>query len=225
MRKKVSPKNKKERANRLKTLRKISRLSRPEITKNYGISYANFQNWENARFNGLSEEGAQRMIDACKMVGVEATLAWLMYGVEPGPVVTEKFYIKDNPVLALTAIANLSESDDMINIARELILFKQNYQGKVLALFVEDDGMEPSYLIGECVAGKALRGEDILQLVNQDCIVEVNGKLWLRHLRVGSETQRFDLICNNPRTTKSTIKNAQVTCAAPILWVRRRAVV
>lgn len=225
MRRKVTFLDKKGRSNRLKTLRKISRLSRPEIAKNYDISYANFQNWENARFNGLSEDGAQRMLDACKMVGVEATLAWLMYGSEPGPVVTEKFYIKDNPVLALTAIANLDESDDMINIARELLLFKQNYQGQVLALFVEDDGMEPSYLIGECVAGKVLRGEDILQLVNQDCIVEVDGKLWLRHLHAGSEAGRFDLVCNNPHTTKPAIKNVQVTHAAPVIWVRRRAVV
>lgn len=225
MRKKVSFSEKKGRANRLKTLRKIARLSRPEITKNYGISYANFQNWENARFNGLSEDGAQRMLNACKMVGVEATLAWLMYGAEPRPVVTEKFYIKDNPVLELTAIANLDESDDMINIARELLLFKQNYQKQVLALFVEDDGMESSYLIGECVAGKALSGKNILQLVNQDCIVEVDGKLWLRHLCAGSETGRFDLICNNPHTTKPAIKNVQVTRAAPVLWVRRRATV
>jgi len=225
MRRKVSFLDKKERANRLKTLRKISRLSRPYITKNHGISYANFQNWENARFNGLSEEGAQRMLDACKTVGVEATLAWLMYGALPGPVVTERFYLKDNPAFEFTAIADLNESDDMINIARELVLFRQNYKQQVLALFVEDDGMEPGYLIGECVAGKALSGGDILQLVNQDCIVEVDGKLRLRHLCAGSGKGLFNLVCNNPHTAHAMISDAKVTRAAPVIWVRRRLVV
>ena len=226
MKKEITPLEKEDRAKRLKTLRKIAGLSRQDLGRDYEVAYGNFQNWENARFRGLSENGAKTILHACKMSGVEANLAWVMYGAEPGPIVTEKFYTKNNPTLAITAIADAKEDADVVKIARELLLFQQNFQQKVLALMVQDDGMEPGYLIGEYVAGNILSDEDIFQVVNQDCIVESEGKLWLRQLRAGSKKGLYDLVCNNPRTkTKPIISDVEITRVAPILWVRRRSVI
>ena len=46
------------RAKRLKRLRKITTLSRKLFSEKYGISPGTLQNWETARFGGLTEKGA-----------------------------------------------------------------------------------------------------------------------------------------------------------------------
>ena len=49
-----------QRAKRLIMLREMSELSRNTLYKRYNIATGTLQNWENARFGGLSEKGAKK---------------------------------------------------------------------------------------------------------------------------------------------------------------------
>jgi len=213
--------NKEIRGKRLKIIRKLSGLTRQAMTDKYGIPYGNFQNWEDGRYSGLTEEGAKTMLKAYAQEGVEATLEWLMHGVEPGPKITSKFYTKNNPKITVDDLDD--QNAENTAIIRELMLFKEDHQQQVLAMIVNDDGMEPYYHIGEYVAGKFSSGKDILQLIGQDCIVECDNNLYLRHLKSGNTEDSFNLICHNSRTTAiPAIYDSKITRAAPVMWLRRK---
>ena len=75
----LSTSSKEMRAQRLKRLRKTSGLSRKDFSKKYNISPGTLQNWETARFGGLTEKGANLIISALKCEKIFCTFEWLMY--------------------------------------------------------------------------------------------------------------------------------------------------
>ena len=208
------------RAKRLKILRNMAGLTRKCCNDHYGISSGNFQNWEGPRFGGLTEEGAEKMLYACKEAGVEATLEWLMYGAGPSPYVTEEFYNKKSKKITNASIANEEHM-----ITGELESFKQNHQQQVLDIVIKDDGMYPQYKMGDIIAGKRCTDASILRFINTDCIIELkDGGLILRNLQAGNKNKLYNLVCSNPSPTiaKQTITNVAISSVAPIMWIRRK---
>jgi len=225
MRQKDLGSNRYFRAKRLNLIIKMSGLSHAAFGRKHNIAHGNFQNWCVPRYSGLSEGGAEKCLYGCKMEGIEATLEWLMYGVEPGPIITERFYNKGGKVHLPPKTATTKDSE-ITAITREILLFRQNYDQQVLEMMIHDNDMEPHYKMGEYVAGKSFGDEDIANLINQDCIVQLDdGTLILRNLKTGSADNLFNLVCTNIHTTnKPVIYDAKITLAAPVMWIRRKAI-
>lgn len=217
--------SKEMRAKRLKVLRQLLGLTHKDFEDKYGIPFSNFQNWEGPRYGGLTEQGAKKILHVCKMEGITATLEWLMHGIEPAPIITNKFFDKNNLNYSLNKQIITDNEYESIAISNELLLFKKNYNNQTLELLVNDDCMEPYYHVGDWVAGKYFDEKNIEKSLNQHCIIKLaTGDIVLRQLKAGTNKSLFNLICTNPNTNISQpiIYDAKITCAAPIIWVRRR---
>lgn len=214
------------RAKRLKRLRKITGLSRQEFTKRYGISRGTMQNWETARFGGLTEKGAKLVLGAFRSEGVHCSFEWLMYGVGLGPQLSESLYgASVGPNETTQTPQERAGSEDEV-IAKELEKFKQ-LNVDTIDMIVEDDGMLPLYQTGERVAGRKYYGKDIDRITDRDCVVETqSGQVMLRYLRAGSRSGVYSLVCVNPKTSVATPIQYDVSLAsaAPVVWMRRKDV-
>jgi HTH-type transcriptional regulator, cell division transcriptional repressor len=222
---KPSQSSKELRAKRLKVLRQMLGLTRKDFADQYHIPFSNFQNWEGPRYGGLTEQGAIKILRVCAAEGIETSLAWLMHGVGANPNLTEKFYHRYHHQHINEKLAEPDQDAETAAISQELQLFKQNCNQQTLDLVVTDDGMEPYYRIGEHVAGKSFCDQNVIKAINRDCIIKISsGEILLRHLEAGNNKTRFNLSCINPNTTtsKPIIYDAEVICAAPIIWLRRK---
>src|ERR1700761_2930067 len=108
-----------DRAERVKFLRKeILRLSRPELARRYHLSTGTIQNWEDARHGGLTENGANKIIEILSSINIQCDLQWLMYGLGKKPIGyfdIKGSVIKHNEKTSSNALAN--------QISDELALF------------------------------------------------------------------------------------------------------
>ena len=210
------------RAMRLKILRKMSGLTCKDFTDKYNISFSNFQNWEGPRFGGLTEKGAKKILDICKLEGVEATLQWLMHGIEPGPTITENLYTTDKQLKTYAEASFLTENH---MITSELALFEHNCKGQILSLVVTYNTMAPIYKIDDLLAGKRFFGKEIVNFLGSDCIIELQDNILVAGtLTSGSSEDLFTIIHNNQDSGKNdpALQNITILSAAPILFIRRK---
>lgn len=221
------------RAKRLKSLRKMTRLSRKAFAEKYNIASGTIQNWESGRFGGLSEKGARDILRAIKAEGIGCTFEWLMYGVEPGPSITERLFLD----MGMDARSDFSPAEAEWEakgqkkqkkqgeaIIQELLAFRK-YNNDPIDHVIPDDSMLPRFIAGEHVAGSRRYKEDIAALVGEDCIVHtVDGDTLVRRLRKGIDMGLFTLVCTNLETDtqQPVIYNVELIYAAPIVWARRK---
>ena len=211
------------RAKRLKRLRKITTLSRKLFSEKYGISPGTLQNWETARFGGLTEKGARAMLDFLGQENIFCTFEWLMYGAGNGPTINIQGHdstagSQTNPQTpAATVPYHLA-------LKTELEKFYQLNQNAT-HLTIMDDAMAPEFIMGETIAGIKLAPEQFEQAVEQHCIVETveYGQL-LRLVRKHSQTGSYCLISTNRNTPADKIAITQVTInsMAPVTWKRKQ---
>lgn len=202
-----------ERAQRLLYIRKdVLKLTRDELSQFSLISSNSLQNWEQMRNKGLTEEGAQRLVEAFQKKGVNCTIEWLMYGTGLTP---------SGPISSETPSKPVNEEE---LIERELSYFKQ-LNGNVLDHLVNDDSMLPVLWPGDFVAGKYHEGEGVKLAVDLPCIIETTqGNRLVRILQSGDQPNCYNLVClNNNSFVKKFIANVEISKVAPILWIRRRS--
>ena len=123
------------RAKRLKRLRKMTGLSRKAFSIKYNISQGTLQNWETARFGGLTEKGAKIILKSLREEGIHCNFEWLMYGAGQSPSILGKLYTEFNP---------LSEPKTKMKksmIPDELAMFFQLHPDAI-SICIEDDAME-----------------------------------------------------------------------------------
>lgn len=206
----------KARGKRLYYLRKeLLRLSRESFGEKHNIPVASLKNWEQARYTGLTERGAKKLIPAFQQEGINCTLEWLLYGIGENPA---------SPFPSLNQLLNTPATTNESIIAQELRLFHQLNDSAVDCI-VTDNGMAPCILVGDHVAGKRYFGQDIEHTVGLPCIVQtLTGEVLVRLVKKGSYTERFTLQCTNTNTAISQplIENVQLFSVAPILWIRRK---
>lgn len=205
------------RGNRVKSLRKIIKMSRKALGLRYDISSGTLQNWEDGRFGGLTEKGAKKIISAFLQEGIACKLEWLMYGTGENPL-HKKVYL---PALPAEIACSSTESDI---IARELECFHQLNSNSVDTMLI-DNCMAPYYCKGDHVAGRRYFGKDIKRLVGQDCIVQTqSGQLLVRSLQQGTEEDSYRLICYHPDPDKNdqSTEDTRLMSAAPVIWIRRK---
>lgn len=214
-----------QRAKRLKSLRQMTGLSRDVFRQRYGIARGTLQNWESARFGGLTLKGAMSMIRAFKAENVEVSVDWLMHGVGRGP----HFAGLDNPQVESTiteADALLSGTEvekELAVITEELLCFRRLNPDSI-DLVVTDDSMTPFYHAGDYVSGVRRYQGRIESTIGHDCIVQSTeyGTL-LRRITPGEEPERYNLLAHNVHTSskRPVLYNVDVISAAPVVWIRR----
>lgn len=231
--------SKRVRAQKLKNLRKLTGLSRRDFSIKHKIAPGTLQNWEDARNGGLTEKGAKRAIQAFTTEGIQLTLEWLMHDFGFPPQISNRLYFGDltesnepqdsSPKTTETSSAHhiaappVSDAKGFSAIVQELLLFQKLNPNSIDAV-IADNGMTPRFIVGEQVAGIQRIGKDIVQAIHMDCILQTtHGDVLVRHLRVGSEPNRYNLVCTNPHAdvAKPVLYDVELYAAAPIIWARR----
>lgn len=208
-----SPEQKILRAARLKKLRKMTHYSRKAFSEKYNVSQGTLQNWETARFGGLTEKGANMMIQALNNEGLFCSFEWLMYGLGSSPILTDN--INKNKV---DGFKNLPQETI---IQEELELFK-SLTPDTIHFTVYDNSMEPYFCAGQVLAGRKRTGKNIDSLINKTCIIETADATMLRYIKKGTNQNSYNLLCLNRdcQIDQPFIYNANLISAAPITWIR-----
>lgn len=212
------------RGRRAKLLRNMTTLSREEISHKYPYLKANtLKSWEIGREGGLSEKGARKLIEMALAEGIFCAYEWLMYEIGEWPRI---IYYKKTGGLSQaleTYPINSNTSSWNHHITDELRLFKI-HQPNAIYVQIEDDAMEPFYLIHDIVAGNAQSETELQSLIGKNCIVQLtDGKYLARNLRQGKSAHHYNLFCLNSNTTQEELvhNNVELLCAAEIIWHRK----
>jgi len=209
----------KQRADRLRRIRESLKLSRNELCqkyKHFGITASTLQSWEDVRWKGLTEKGAQKLVKAFKEEGLEVTVEWLMFGIGENPLENEEF------IAPSFLNKNFQLSEDSI-ITQELNLFHKLNPNSIDTI-ITDDGMVPWLKPGDHVAGKCYFENDMEIAIGSPCILQTaTGITLVRMLHSGSDTGLYTLSCANPNATvkEPIMKDIKLFSAAPIIWIRK----
>jgi hypothetical protein len=201
------------RSKRLKTLRKMTEMSRRCFAEKYNISQGTLQNWETSRFGGLTEKGARRMLKSLQSEGVFCSFEWLMYGFGDQP--------KVQSVLENKSSASPLDHPSDLSIEDELRYMSQLHASSIY-MIVNDESMAPEYNRGDYVFGVKYTGGDMAAVVRQVCIVEMmDASKVLRYVRPSGTPCRYDLIATKPVASKNPIEmGVEVVSLAPVMWIR-----
>ena len=211
----LSLSSKEMRAQRLKRLRKTTSLSRKDFSKKYKISPGTLQNWETARYGGLTEKGAKLMISALKCEQVFCTFEWLMYQSGNGP----NFERIEHTLDKNTNTNQHSTPDD------DLLVFQKS-NNNTIHLIVNDDTMSPHFTANHIVAGLKKNSRHLSTFAGHICIVKITNSntLLLRLIKPHQVlNDQCHLVHTNP-LAESTTKLDQlykIDYFAPIEWVRK----
>lgn len=205
--------SKEMRAQRLKRLRKTTGLSRKDFSKKYDISPGTLQNWETARFGGLTEKGANLMVRALKCEQIFCSFEWLMYQSGQGPNIDNAS--RPPQAKSIKPTASKIESD---------LAYYKNKHPNCLYTFIEDDTMTPYFRQGQVVAGIKRLEKQIQDFFGHICIVQttcLNAPI-IRVIKPSSKDKHYHLIHLNTLAPSQTDlgKNYLIKQFAPIEWIR-----
>lgn len=212
---KMSMTSRQERGKRVRSLRLALRLSRKALGKIGSIPVGSIQNWEEARYGGLTEKGALKLVRAFQAEGLQVTTDWLLSGIGIDP-------LEAPPIISASIGFNHSVDFSSENIiAQELQLFHQLNPGSIDAI-IPDEAMLPWLSPGDYVAGKRYFDEEIKKAIESFCIVQtLNGEVLVRQLKNNLASGVYSLVGTNPNIQKNVIENVKLFSAAPILWIRK----
>lgn len=198
------------RASRLRRLRNMANLNRQQMCDDEHLNINTYKGWEIARYGGLPQDGAERVVKRVSREGVICTVDWLLFGKGQGPYVTPGYfsYSKEE-----------KNDEDVELIMREIMLFQQQFSNTTFSE-IQDDGMEPRYKLGDIVAGIRRFENDINSLINSNCIIQTEtGEVIIRRLKKGTEKNKYMLSCINSHTKieKPIIYDVKLIYAAPII--------
>ncbi len=214
---------KKARGKRSRSLREALRYSRRAITEKYaslGLMENTLQGWEEGRYGGLTDNGAQMLSEAYQSEGLDCRPEWLLYASGQDPL--ENVIIP--PLAARQKRADSVSKEQQLAITEELCLF-QSHQDNVVDAIINDDSMLPLLWPGDHVAGTRYFGADIQKAVSMPCIVQTEaGEILVRLVETGEQKDHYTLTCPNLKSTvkQPKLKDVKLFSAAPILWFRRK---
>ena len=203
------------RAARCLSLRDMMGLSREAVRLRYGIARGTLQNWESARFGGLTQKGAKIIITASRAEGIDVSMQWLLHGIGTEP----RLVGASDLDMSSKMFFNVSEQS-MQNLSKMLNTFRA-HNPDFIDLVVQDDLMMPMYAPGEYVAGNRKYLNDIESAASNVCIVQTaeHGHL-LRYLKLGDEINLYHLVSINHESqiSQATLYNVEIISAAPVIW-------
>ncbi|MBM93416.1 MAG: hypothetical protein CMF51_01525 [Legionellales bacterium] len=199
-------------------LRSMMGLSREMIRLRYGIARGTLQNWESARFGGLTEKGAKIILRAAQAEKIKCSLTWLLHGIGPEP--------QPYTTLDLSCARKnhtLMSEIEMQRISKMVNIFRQ-HTPLAIDFMIQDDCMSPLFKLGEYVAGHRHYQAAIQKTLEHYCIVQTaeHGTL-LRYVKAGDEIGLYHLISINPHTTVKhpTRYNVEILSSAPVTFKHR----
>ena len=212
------------RANRLKSLREMTGLSRNDFHKRYGIPRGTLQNWESARFGGLTQKGARNIIRAFNAEGIACDIDWLLYGTGASPKFNDHTPHQRNQELKKHTEVNEHIFEAETNIITKEILFFRQQHDNAIDIVVSDDAMQPKWFPGNYIAGVKHFQEDIVKTVGKYCIVQTQeyGNI-LRQVMPGDDPNLYNLLAINYQTKvkRPVLYNVGILSAAPVIWTRK----
>ena len=207
---------------RARAFRQALRYSRRALAQKYPfLKEGTLQNWEDARFGGLTENGARQLAKAYNSEGLDCREEWLFYGIGSSPFETS--FAVGTTNLRLNQLAE-PKVDYQTLVTKELDLFHQCYTNSVDAI-IADDGLHPGLWLGDHVAGVRYYAENLDQIMHIPCIIQTQlGEVLVRILTPSGSPDRYNLACTNPNTTVSQpiLEDIRIFSAAPVLWVLRK---
>lgn len=210
----VSTASKEMRAQRLKRLRKTTGLSRKDFSKKYNISPGTLQNWETARFGGLTEKGANLIISALRCEQIFCTFEWLMYQSGSGPNFEHIEQTNKN-----------TEKKRKQSTPKEDFLVFENINPNVIHIKTDDNTMLPHFRSNQLLAGTKKPNKQLSNYNGHICIIKTNclNKLVVRMIQAHpTEEHLFHLVHLNPLACSITDLNKlyKIEYFAPIEWIR-----
>jgi DNA-binding transcriptional regulator YiaG len=204
------------RASRLKRMRRLTFLSRKEFAKKHTFSPGTLQNWETARFGGLTEKGARLILKAFKQEGIFCSYEWLMLGVGDGPVFTKP---------AMKNVQNGVSSRFLpgAGVSQELKFFMQMHPGAV-SIQLSDDSLEPYMSKGDWLCGVACNIARRDEILGRLCIVErKDGGVVVRYVKEITHDGLVSFVAANPFSSAQFLQEEKVLVrrVVPVLWWRR----
>lgn len=205
------------RAQRLKRVRNLANLTRQQMCQDE-ININTYKGWELAKYGGLPQDGAEKVIQRLQKENVICTLDWLLYGtgITPRVLFYNNLVDQDDLNLELKSI----DHEDYL-ILEEIELFRQHYP-QVLYCRISDDGMLPFYHIGDYVAGSQVElNESVISQWNDFIVVTDSKKTCVRQVRKEKNGNGYRLLCRNIETSQVTpiLYNVNIQLLAPVLRV------
>ena len=201
--------------NRVKSARMLSGHTRKSFADASSISMATLRAWEEPlpKRYGLTEKGAERLIEFLNICGILCTKEWLLLGAGPAA-----NFIRE-PFNDCTDKSVWDEEESILN---DISAFKKNNPTPVV-IIVQDDSMMPIFKPNDYVGGTKVVNKEIKKLIGLNCIVEVSGKTVIRKI-IMEKNNLYTLITlnQNHEIHASIMVDVKVESAAEIVWQRRR---
>jgi transcriptional regulator with XRE-family HTH domain len=211
-----------ERGERARLVRKMTDLGIDAFAKFVGVSNRTIKGWEGSQAGGLTEKGAEKLINAAKRHGLHCSIVWLLHGIGPQPILTKETYNK--PVLANEFPKDSKSKLCLSDIAKKEMQYFHKVNPGAVTIQIFDDAMEPYFCFGDIVGGQRKVAKNIAAAINKDCIIETEDhQILCRRVTRGSKANLYNLSCINPNTVVDPIvtSNVRLLSAAPVIWMRK----
>lgn len=179
--------------------------SREELCTGSTIGLGTLKGWEIGVGGGVSNVGAQKLVNHLSTLGVHTTTNWILHGLGPQP----------------TTGMLLQQTPEEIQIIEELLIFRKQ-PGSIDAL-ITDDTMIPLFYPGNYVGG--ILTNNLKCCIDKACIIITadNEKL-VRILENDSPSDLYTLRCQNTHTelVQPIQTDISIIAAAPIIFIRRK---
>lgn len=220
----ITPESAIARGKRIQTLRKMASLSRDEFHKRYGIPKGTLQNWESARFSGLTIKGANNIVTAFNAEGIICSIDWILYGIGQNPQFTDhSSNLRNKKLYEFSKVKRHVFESETNNITKEILLFRENNPNSI-DMVVPDDSMEPFWIAGDYIAGIKLFQDDISTTIDKYCIVQTTqyGSILRKVIRGdGNDTYNLHSMNYNSSIKRPVLYNVEIISSAPVMWTRR----
>lgn len=201
---------------RVKSARMLGGYSRTAFAKISNISAATLRAWEepNEGRYGLTQKGAERLIDALSRCNVHCSVDWLLYGKGFGPSIAgQKTKLHNLDFEQITWGAEES-------ILKDIAAFKTNNPNAIVTM-ISDETMSPFFSNGDYVGGCLESDLDIKKLSGTNCIIDTGSDLLVRKI-IACHKNLYTVTSVNPSLSEPLILSVQIKSAAEIVWHRRR---
>ena len=205
----LAPNSSQARANRLREVRKLARLTLRGMCEGGSINFNTLCGWEVARHGGLTARGAEKVVERLLHEGIVCSVDWLMRGkgIPPLPMTS-----KDPLLRVPRGRASLRDF-----IPNQIRLIEQQFPD-FIGLIIQDRAMEPQYAYGDYVTGMPLLLDALSDVVGKAVIAKLdNGKLYCRYLLQEGETEQFSLVSSHLNDPDSLLSHVTIVECALIL--------
>lgn len=204
---------------RLKSLRKILRVTRSFIYDKYGLSQDTLKSWETDKI--ITQKGLEKCIKIYRNEGIFVTKEWILTGRGIPPKLSFDFnrYLSQEP-----CDNQVNDINEELLIIEEVEFFK-NLSKNSIVILVKNTDMLPFYEPGDYVGGRFIRNRDIESVIGLNCIIKMDSENLIKRV-IRNDKGGINLVITNPTIgspNEPVIYNFNFNSIniAPICWHRK----